>query len=51
MIAISRTRGFSAGNLQTLLTNNTWNAAPDGVMALTFFGRIPIWKTDLYGTG
>ena len=29
MIALSRTRGFSAGNWQILLTNNNLNAAAD----------------------
>jgi hypothetical protein len=41
MIGLPRTRGFSAGNWQILLTNNTLNAALlIGVvyMALTFFG-------------
>ena len=57
MIALPRTRGFSAGNWQILLTNNNLNAAPlIGVyMALTFFGEEqtagPLAKLILYGTG
>jgi hypothetical protein len=39
MIALPRTRGFSAGNWQILLTNNNLNGPLIGVyMALTFFG-------------
>jgi hypothetical protein len=39
MIALPRTRDFSAGNWQILLTNNNLNAAANGVfMALTFLG-------------
>ena len=38
MIALPRTRGFTAGNWQILVTNNV-NAVGDGMyMALTFFG-------------
>ena len=38
MIALPRTRGFSAGNWQIPLTDNL-NAAANGVyMALTYFG-------------
>jgi len=40
MIALPRTRDFSAGNRQILLTNNTLTAARliSVYMALTFFG-------------
>jgi len=55
MTALPRTRGFSAGNWQILLTNNL-NAAADGVyVALTLFGAEqtadPFTKPILYGTG
>lgn len=55
MIALPRTRGFSAGNWQIPLTDNL-NAAANGVyMALTYFGAEqtagPLAKLILYGTG
>jgi hypothetical protein len=58
MIALLRTRGFSADTWQILLTNSTLNAAwLIGVvyMEFTFFGTEqtagPFSKADLYGTG
>ena len=53
MIALPRTRGFSAGNWQILLTNNNLNQPTDGVyMALMFFGvkhtANPLAKLILY---
>ena len=58
MIALSRTRGFSAGNWQILLINKNLNAAPDLAvsMALTFLwggadSQVLLGKPILYGVG